>query len=190
MTGWLFDLDNMSVQGPDDGEAWVAPGAILVGDVRLARDASIWFGVVMRADDATIEIGEGSNVQDNAVLHVDPGFSLRIGKGCTIGHRAMLHGCTIGDNSLVGMGAMVLNGAKIGRNCLIGAGALVTEGMVIPDNTLVVGSPAKPKREIGPQGEADIRRGAEAYCERWKRYRAELSFTGIAPGIVIGREAP
>lgn len=187
MSDWLFNLDKASIKGPEVGEAWVAPGAILVGDVRLARDASIWFGAVLRADDDIIEVGERSNVQDNAVLHVDAGFPLRIGQGCTIGHRAVLHGCTIGDNSLIGMGAMVLNGAKIGRNCLVGAGALITEGMEIPDNTLVVGSPAKAKREIGPQGQADIRDAAISYCERWKRYQAELTCDSKTSGIVVGR---
>lgn len=175
MSGWIYDLKGRTVRLPDDGEAWIAPGAIVIGDVRISRDASIWFGAVLRADDDSIEVGEGSNIQDNAVLHVDPGFPMRIGTGCTVGHRAMLHGCTIGDNTLVGMGATVLNGARIGSNCLIGAGALVTEGKEIPDNTLVVGSPAKPIRQIGPEGVEDLRRGAKIYQDRWKRYRSELS---------------
>lgn len=189
MSGWIYRLADRGLVGPEEGEAWVAPGAVLIGDVRLGRDASVWFGAILRADDEMIEIGEGSNVQDNAVLHVDPGFPMRIGAGCTIGHRVMLHGCTIGDNTLIGMGATVLNGAIIGRNCLIGAGALVTEGMVIPDNTLVVGSPAKPRREIGPEEEAGLRQGAMTYIERWKRYRTELSRQPVAEDGTIRRQS-
>lgn len=155
--------------------AYVAPGATLIGRVHLAASASVWFGAVLRADDDEISVGEGSNIQDGSVLHVDPGFSLTIGKGCTIGHRAMLHGCSIGDNTLVGMSATVLNGARIGKNCLIGAGTLITEGKEIPDNSLVMGSPGKVVRQIDATGEEALRHGAALYVTRVQRYRSGLT---------------
>src|SRR3954471_8646562 len=128
----LYSLDGVVPKCRDASECWIAPTAVLIGQVRLKRDASIWFGAVLRADDELIEIGERSNVQDNCVFHVDPGFPLTVGDDCTIGHQAMVHGCTIGSNTLIGICATVLNGARIGRNCLIGAGALITENKVIP----------------------------------------------------------
>ena len=126
---------------------WIAPDATLIGDVQVGRNAGFWFGVVIRGDNEPIVIGADTNVQEHTVMHTDPGFPLTIGEGCTIGHRAMLHGCTIGDNSLIGMGAIVLNGARIGKNSLVGAGALVTEGKEFPDNSLIVGSPAQGRSE-------------------------------------------
>ncbi|MCQ0971000.1 gamma carbonic anhydrase family protein [Paracoccus sp. TK19116] len=179
----LFTLDNIGPRGPSTGEAFVAPTAVLIGDVQIEADASIWFGAVLRADDATIYLGSGSNIQDNCVLHVDPGFPIHIGTNCTIGHRAMIHGCTIGDGTLIGMGATILNGAKIGKNCLIGAGALVTEGKDIPDNTLVVGSPARAVRKIDAGGVADLEKAAELYRVRWRRFAAGLQSATLPVGI-------
>lgn len=175
----LYSLDGIC-PAYDDGDAvWVAPTAVLIGKVRLKSEASVWFGAVLRADDDLIEIGRRSNIQDGAVLHVDPGFPLTVGDGCTIGHRAMLHGCTIGENSLVGMGATVLNGARVGRNCVIGACALVAEGKVIPDNSLVVGVPGKIVRQLDEASAARISEAAARYVNRWRRY---------AQGLVIASD--
>src|SRR5215210_2521730 len=137
----VYSLDGVTPEWREGSECWIAPTAVLIGQVRLKRDASIWFGAVLRADDELIEIGERSNVQDNCVFHVDPGYPLTVGADCTIGHQAMVHGCTIGSNTLIGMCATVLNGARVGRNCLIGADALITENKVIPDNSVVMGAP-------------------------------------------------
>jgi carbonic anhydrase/acetyltransferase-like protein (isoleucine patch superfamily) len=163
---------------PPEGNYWIAPNAVLIGNVRLRPDASIWFGTVVRADDDVIEIGERSNVQDGCVLHVDPGYPLTIGEDCTIGHKVMLHGCTIGSNTLVGMGSTILNGARIGRNCLIGANTLITENKVIPDNSLVMGSPGRVVREIDEAGVKSLSEGAALYVRRWKRYVHELGPVG------------
>lgn len=170
----IYALDGATPALPGDGECWVAPDAALIGRVHLAREASIWFGAVLRADDEDITIGAGSNVQDNCVFHVDPGYPLTIGENCTIGHGAVVHGCTVGDNTLIGMGATVLNGARIGRNCLIGANALVTEGKEIPDNSLVVGAPGKVKGQIDEEGARGLREAAALYVRRWRRYRDGL----------------
>lgn len=170
----LYSLDGVR-PAFDSDVAWVAPTAVLIGDVRLNADASVWFGAVLRADDDVIEIGERSNIQDGAVLHVDPGFPLTIGDGCTIGHRAMLHGCTIGSNTLVGMCATVLNGARIGRNCVIGACALVAEGKVIPDNSLVLGVPGKIVRQLDETSAQRIAEAATRYVNRWRRYAKGLA---------------
>lgn len=158
-----------------DGDAfWIAPTAVVIGQVRLERDASVWWGTVARGDTEPITIGQGSNVQDGCVLHTDPGYPLIIGKDVTVGHCAVLHGCVIGDNSLIGIGAIVLTGARIGRNCLIGAKALVPEGREIPDNSLVMGIPAKVVREVTSEHVARIRQGAASYVRNWQRYRREL----------------
>lgn len=170
-----YALDGISPELPDEGEYWLAPDAVLIGRVRIERNASVWFGAVLRGDNEFIVVGENSNVQDGAVLHTDPGMLLTIGKNCTIGHRAILHGCQIGDNSLIGMGATILNGAKIGANCLIGANALVTEGKVIPDNSLVVGSPAKVVRSLGDDAEANLAKSAAGYVRNWQRYAKGLT---------------
>ncbi len=170
----IYALDELMPQLPDDGAFWVAPDAVLIGRVRLGADASVWFGAVLRGDNEDIVIGEGSNVQDNCVFHVDPGFPLTIGAHCTIGHAAVVHGCTIGDNTLVGMGATILNGARIGRNCLIGANALVTENREIPDNSLVFGAPGKVRGEIDAAGEQMLAQAASSYIARWRRYRGGL----------------
>jgi carbonic anhydrase/acetyltransferase-like protein (isoleucine patch superfamily) len=155
-------------------EFWIAPSAAVIGKVRLERNASVWWGVVLRGDNELITVGEGSNVQDGCVLHTDPGFPLTIGANVTVGHLAMLHGCTIGDNSLIGIGAIVLNGAKVGKNCLIGAKALIPEGKEIPDNSLVMGMPGKVVREVSPDHVARIRESAEYYVQNWRRYARDL----------------
>ena len=148
--------------------------AVVIARARLLKGASVWFGTVLRGDNEWIEIGAGSNVQDLSVLHTDMGYPLTIGADCTIGHKATLHGCTIGDNSLIGMGAVVLNGVRIGRNCLVGAGALVTEGKEFPDNSLIVGAPAKAIRTLDDTVAASIRGSAVHYLENARRYRDGL----------------
>jgi carbonic anhydrase/acetyltransferase-like protein (isoleucine patch superfamily) len=170
----VFSLDGISPDLPAEGRYWIAPSADVVGRVRLREDSSIWFGAVLRGDNEWIEIGEGSNIQDGCVCHTDMGAPLVIGRACTIGHRAILHGCTIGTNSLIGMGAIILNHARIGRNCLIGAGAIVTERKEIPDNSLAVGAPAKVIRQIDENGARAILQSAQNYVENWKRFRASL----------------
>ncbi len=156
------------------GDTWIAHNATVVGSVVLKQNASVWFNVVMRGDNEPITIGAQTNCQENVVLHTDMGFPLRIGAGCTIGHKAMLHGCTIGNNTLIGMGATVLNGAVIGNNCLIGAGALVTEGKVIPDNSLVVGAPGKVIRELDAEAIAELRKSADHYVAAARRFAKGL----------------
>ena len=170
----LYEIDGMSPQFDDRDSNWIAPDAVLIGDVRIGRNAGIWFGAVIRGDNEPITIGEDVNVQEHTVMHTDPGFPLSIGRGCTIGHRALLHGCTIGDNSLIGMGAIVLNGARIGRNCLVGAGALVTEGKAFPDNSLIVGSPAKVVRSLDAEAEQQLRDSAAHYVANGRRFRMGL----------------
>ena len=170
----LYALGELVPQTPGPGSFWIAPGARVIGDVRLGRDVGIWFGAVLRGDKEPLSIGDGSNIQEHVMIHADPGFPVRIGAGVTVGHRAIVHGCTIGDGTLIGMGATVLNGARIGSNCLIGAGALVTEGKDIPDGALVMGSPAKVVRMLGDEGRAGLRRPAEAYVQNWRRFAREL----------------
>jgi carbonic anhydrase/acetyltransferase-like protein (isoleucine patch superfamily) len=169
----IWQLDGIA---PDiDPSAWVAPGAQVMGRVRLQAATSVWFGAVLRGDNDPIDVGEGSNIQENAVLHTDIGFPLIIGAGCTIGHKAMLHGCTIGDNSLIGMNATVLNGAVIGRDCLIGAGALITEGKHIPDGSLVMGTPGRVVRQLDDAAIARLRASALGYQLNARRFAAGLS---------------
>jgi carbonic anhydrase/acetyltransferase-like protein (isoleucine patch superfamily) len=174
----LYELDGEAPELPADGLYWVAETAVVVGRVRLHSDVSIWYGSVLRGDNEWIEIGARSHIQDNATLHTDPGFPLTIGRDCVIGHNVVLHGCAIGDNSLIGMGAIVLNGARIGKNCLVGAGALVTEDKEFPDNSLIVGAPAKAVRETDDKARAMIARAAEVYVKRWKRYAKGLKRIG------------
>lgn len=171
-----YRLGSLAPTLPPLGEYWIAPNASVIGNVILKKNSSIWFGAVLRGDNEPIEVGENSNVQDNSVLHTDMGHPLIIGADVTIGHQVMLHGCVIGDGSLIGIGAVILNGAKIGRNCLIGAGALVTEGKEIPDNSVVMGSPGKVIRELSPELAARLAAGASHYVDNWKRYQ-----TGLAP---------
>jgi carbonic anhydrase/acetyltransferase-like protein (isoleucine patch superfamily) len=161
-----------------DPGAFIAPGAQLIGLVELHAGASVWFNAVLRGDNEPIVVGPDSNVQECAVLHTDPGSPLTIGRGVTIGHQVMLHGCTIGDHSLIGIQAVVMNDVRIGRDCLIGAGALVTEGRQIPDCSLVLGSPAKIVRELTDEDIARLRAGAETYVQRAARYRAALTPIG------------
>src|SRR5580658_2020841 len=159
---------------PEDGEYWIAPTAVVAGHVILKKNASVWFGAVLRGDNEPIIVGENSNVQDNSVLHTDMGSPLTIGANVTVGHQVMLHGCSIGDGALIGIGAVVLNGAKIGRNCLVGAGALITENKEFPDGTMILGSPAKVVRELSPEQAARMGMGALGYVRNWQRFKAEL----------------
>ncbi|MFD2739228.1 gamma carbonic anhydrase family protein [Sulfitobacter aestuarii] len=158
-----------------DPDAWVAPDANIIGKVTLETGASVWFGSTLRGDNELILVGAGSNVQENCVLHTDMGYPLSIGRNCTIGHKVMLHGCTIGENSLIGMGATVLNGAKIGRNCLIGAGALITENKEIPDGSLVMGAPGKVVRTLDAAAIAALTASAENYQRNALRFRNDLT---------------
>ena len=157
-----------------DATAWVAPDANIIGNVILSAQASVWFGATLRGDNEAIVLGAGSNIQENCVLHTDMGFPLTIGADCTIGHKVMLHGCTIGDGSLIGMGATILNGAQIGKGCLIGAGALITENKVIPDGSLVMGAPGKVIRALDEKARQQIAFGARHYVENAARFRREL----------------
>ena len=171
----VYKLGAIAPTLPPEGEYWIAPNACVMGNVILKKNASIWFGVTLRGDNDPITIGENSNIQDGSVLHTDLGVPLAIGANCTIGHMVMLHGCTIGDNSLVGIGAIVLNGAKIGRNCLIGAGALIPEGKEIPDNSLVMGAPGKVVREVSEHQVQILTGSALHYVENWKRYARDMA---------------
>ncbi|WP_116131689.1 gamma carbonic anhydrase family protein [Tropicimonas sp. IMCC34043] len=168
----IYALDGIAPE--IDPSAWVAADANLIGKVTLAADASVWFGCTLRGDNERITVGEGSNVQENCVLHTDIGYPLEIGRNCTIGHKAMLHGCIVGEQSLIGMGATVLNGAVIGRNCLIGAGALITEGKTIPDGSLVMGAPGKVVRMLDEAAIAGLLGSARHYQDNARRYRAGL----------------
>ena len=170
----VFRLGEVVPQLPENGEYWIAPTATVLGNVILHEGASIWFNAVLRGDNDPITIGKNTNIQDGSILHTDDGIPLTIGEGVTVGHKAMLHGCTIGDNSLIGMGATVLNGAKIGKNCLIGANALVTEGKVIPDNSLVMGAPAKLVRDIDAEGVAALAASADRYVKNARRFAAGM----------------
>jgi len=174
----IYQLDDVTPEFPGDGSYWVAETAVVIGKVRLKRDASVWYGSVLRGDNEWIEIGERSDVQDNCTLHTDPGFPLTIGANTLVGHNVVLHGCTVGDNTLIGMGAVLLNGAKIGNNSLVGAGALVTEGKFFPDNSLIVGSPARAVRTLDEAAIALIAKGVDIYVRRWQRYTKALKRIG------------
>lgn len=169
----IYALDGIAPQ--IDPSAWVADTAVLIGKVVVEAEASIWFGAAIRGDNEEIRVGAGSNVQENAVLHTDMGYPLTIGANCTIGHKAMLHGCTIGDGTLIGMGATVLNGARIGSGCLIGACALITEGKEIPDGSLVMGAPGKVVRELDQTARARLLASAASYQANARRFRAGLT---------------
>jgi carbonic anhydrase/acetyltransferase-like protein (isoleucine patch superfamily) len=168
-----YTLDGIKVETAGD-DYWIAPTAIVVGRVRLEANASVWWNAVLRGDFEPITIGENSNVQDGCIFHTDHGYPLTIGRNVTIGHMVMLHGCTIGDGSLVGIGSVILNGARIGRNCLVGAKALIPEGRDIPDNSVVLGAPAKVVRQVTPEQTADMAAGNAEYVANWRRYRAGL----------------
>ncbi len=166
----IFTLDGHAPQFEHLKSNWIAPDATLIGKVYLGENVSIWFGSVLRGDNELIHIGRNTNVQEHTVMHTDMGYPLTIGEGCTIGHRAMLHGCTIGENSLIGIGAIVLNGARIGKNSLVGAGALITERKEFPDNSLIVGSPARVVRTLDEAAIEQLRLSAAHYVENGKRF--------------------
>ncbi len=168
----IYELDNVAPSIADS--AWVADSAQVIGKVELAQDVSVWFGVIIRGDTEVIRIGRGTNIQDSCVLHADMGKPLTLGEDVTVGHQAMLHGCSIGDGSLIGIGAVVLNGARIGKGCIVGAGALVTEGKEFPDGSMIIGSPAKVVRGLTPEQQAGIRMSAVHYVENARRFRAGL----------------
>lgn len=172
----IYQLDSIAPRV--DPTAWVADSAQVMGNVTLAADANIWFGVVIRGDNEPITIGEGSNIQDASVLHSDLGKPLTVGKRVTVGHGVMLHGCTVGDESLIGIGAVVLNGAVIGKNCLVGAGSLVTEGKVFPDGSMIMGSPARVVRQLSPEQMDGLRLSAQHYIDNANRFRAGLKKVG------------
>jgi carbonic anhydrase/acetyltransferase-like protein (isoleucine patch superfamily) len=168
----IYELDGVT---PQLGEgAWVADSAQVIGNVHLAEGASVWFGAILRGDNERLTIGKGSNVQDGSVLHSDPGFPLTLGENVTVGHQVMLHGCTVGDGTLIGIQAVVMNGARIGRNCIVGAGALVTEGKEFPDGSMILGAPAKAVRELNAEQQANGARAAQHYVANAKRYAAGL----------------
>jgi carbonic anhydrase/acetyltransferase-like protein (isoleucine patch superfamily) len=168
----LYEIDGRRPAVPET--SWVAPSADLIGDVRLGEGVGIWFGAVIRADNTPIQLGDGTNIQEGAMLHSDPGSPLTVGRDCTVGHHAILHGCTLGDRVLVGMGATILNDAVIADDCLIGAGALVTEGKSFPPGSLIIGAPAKAVRELSPDMLAGLRRSAAGYVERQARFKRDL----------------
>ena len=170
----LYALDDRAPTLPADDRYWVAPDANVIGKVIVGEDVGIWFGATLRGDNEPIIVGARSNIQEGVVVHTDPGKPVIIGEGCTIGHGAIIHGCTIGNNSLVGMGATVLNGAVIGNNCLVGANALVTEGKVFPDNSLIVGAPARVVRTLDAAAIAGLKASADSYVRNWQRFKAEL----------------
>lgn len=166
----IYELDGAAPRIADS--AWVADSAQVMGDVELADDANVWFGTVIRGDTASIQIGRRTNIQDASVLHADVGMPLTLGDDVTVGHKVMLHGCTVGDCSLIGIGAIVLNGAKIGKGCLVGAGSLVTEGKEFPDGSMILGSPARVIRQITPEQLEGFRLSAQHYVDNARRYRA------------------
>ena len=166
----LYSLDGVAPELADRDGTWIAPDAAVIGRIVVGRDVGIWFGAALRGDNEPITIGDRTNVQEHVVMHTDPGFPLTIGVGCTIGHKALLHGCSIGDNSLIGMGAIVLNGARIGPNSLVGAGALVTEGKEFPPGSLIVGSPAKVVRTLDEAAVARLRQAADNYVARARQF--------------------
>ncbi|MCB1485313.1 MAG: gamma carbonic anhydrase family protein [Hyphomicrobiaceae bacterium] len=168
----LYDLGGVSPTLPEEGRYWVAPNAVVLGNVTLEDEASVWFGAVLRGDNEPIRIGQRSNIQDGCVLHTDPGFPLQIGSDCTVGHMVMLHGCTIGRASLIGIGSIILNGAQIGEECVIGANTLIPEGKVIPPRSMVIGSPGKIVRTLTDEEAQRFSAGAARYVANWKRYAA------------------
>ena len=170
----LYELDGVKVQTPGPGRFWVAENAIVIGNVEIGDDVSIWFGTVVRGDNDRIKIGAGSNIQDLCMLHVDPGFPIDIGENCGIGHKVILHGCTIGRGSLIGMGSIIMNGAVIGEGCLIGANTLISEGKTIPPRSLVMGAPGKVVRELTEADLPRVSRGIDFYRRNWRKYSVGL----------------
>ena len=174
----VYALGGSTPKLPAAGLYWIAPDANIIGQIELGENVGIWFGAVLRGDNEPITVGEGTNIQEGVMAHTDMGFPLTMGKDCTIGHHAILHGCTLGDNVLIGMGATILNGAKIGSNCLVGANALVTEGKQFPDNSLIVGAPARAIRQLDDAAIEAIRRSAENYIANWQRFARDLKQIG------------
>ena len=174
----IYEIDGQAPEFPPGGQYYIADTAVVIGRVRLKAETSVWYGAVLRGDNEWIELGERSQIQDNATLHTDPGFPIVIGRDCVIGHNVILHGAKVGDNSLIGMGAILLNGAKIGSSSLVGAGALITEGKTFPDNSLIVGSPARVVRTLDDKAHAMIAAGADVYVRRYQRYAKGLKRIG------------
>jgi len=172
----LYSIDGIQVELPQDGEYWIAPNAVIIGKVKLGKLSSVWFGAMIRGDNDLIHIGNRTNIQDGSVLHTDKGFPMEIGEGCTVGHMAMLHGCTIGANTLIGIGSTILNGARIGKNCIIGAHSLVPEGKEIPDNSLVMGTPGRVMRDVSDEQADELKELSQHYVDNLVRYNK-----GFAP---------
>ena len=170
----LYALAGHAPKTPGPDLYWIAPDASVIGKVEIGEDVGIWFGAVLRGDNEPIVIGKATNIQEGTMVHTDPAFPTTIGDGCTIGHHAIIHGCTIGNSSLIGMGATVLNGAKIGNNCLVGANALVTEGKEFPDGSLIVGAPARAIRTLDEAAIEGLRRSARNYVANWQRFARDL----------------
>ncbi len=170
----LYALAGLTPKTPDPSRYWIAPDASVIGKVEIGEDVGVWFGSVLRGDNELIAIGRATNIQEGTMVHTDPAFPVTIGEGCTIGHHAIIHGCAIGNNSLIGMGATILNGAKIGNNCLVGANALVTEGKEFPDGSLVVGAPARAIRTLDETAIEGLRRSAKHYVANWQRFARDL----------------
>lgn len=174
----VYALGDLEPKLPEEGRYWVAPDAHVIGEVILAEDVGIWFGAVIRGDNEPIAIGARSNIQEGAMLHADPGMPCTVGEDVTVGHHAILHGCTVGNGSLIGMGATVLNRARIGNHCIVGANALVTEGKEFPDFSLIVGSPAKAVRTLDPSVVQQLKRSADSYVANYKRFATTLRKVG------------
>ena len=174
----IYELDGRAPELPADGDYFIADTATVIGNVRLHRGASVWFGSVLRGDNEVIEIGEGSNVQDNCTFHTDPGFPMTIGRNCTIGHNVILHGCTIEDGALIGMGAIIMNGARIRKDSVVGAGSVITEGKEYPERSLIVGAPARAVRTLTDEQIKALMRGAPHYVNNGRRFKAGLKKIG------------
>ena len=174
----IYELDGQGPDLPQDGSHYIADTAVVIGKVRLLKSASVWFGAVLRGDNEWIEVGEGSNIQDNSTCHTDPGFPLVIGKNVTVGHNVILHGCTLEDDSLVGMGSIVMNGAKIGRGAVVGAGSVITEGKQFPEYSLIIGSPARVIRTLTPEQATAMGRAAKSYQIRGPQFKKGLKKIG------------
>lgn len=174
----IYALDNVKPELPSAGDYWIAPNAVLIGRVRLMKNASVWFGAVLRGDNDWITVGENSNIQDNSVVHADPGQPAVIGANVTVGHKAIVHSATVGDNVLIGMGSTILNRAKIGTNCLIGANTLIAEGKEIPDNSLVLGAPGRVVKQLSEPQLALLKISADVYVRNYRRFRDGLEQIG------------
>ena len=186
----LYSLAGRRPALPPEGRYWIAPGASLIGDVRLGMDVGVWFGAVLRGDNEPIAVGARSNIQDMCVLHTDMGYPLTIGDDCTVGHGAILHGCTVEEGSLIGLGAVLLDGARVGRGSLVGARALITEGKSFPDHSLILGAPAKATRTLKAGEIEALRESARHYVDNWRRFAAGLELIDGAPGAHPDRPAP